>query len=182
MFRYPLAAGAELRLLELHHAEQVFDLVEQNREHLRRWLTWVDTTHTVHDSRTFIRNTLQQFADNRGFSAGIWYQGALAGVIGYNYIDWQDSKAEFGYWLGEPFQGRGLMTRACRALMSHAFDELYLNRVEILCATGNARSRAIPERLGFTQEGVLRQAEWLTDRFVDLVVYAMLVSDWRRQP
>jgi len=178
MFRYPLSADAELRLLEMHHAAQVFDLVDQNREHLRRWLTWVDTTQTGSDSRTIIRNGLQQFADNRGCSAGIWYQGALAGVIAYHYLDWRDSKTEFGYWLGESFQGHGLMTSACQALVTHAFEELSLNRVEIFCASGNTKSRAIPERLGFTQEGVLRQAEWLHDRFVDQVVYGMLASEW----
>src|SRR5215467_2117525 len=68
MFRYPLGPHAELRLLELRHAEEMFALIDQNREYLRRWLTWVDDTRAVSDSRNFIRNTLQQFAENRGFS------------------------------------------------------------------------------------------------------------------
>jgi ribosomal-protein-serine acetyltransferase len=50
--------------------------------------------------------------------------------------------------------------------------------VEVRAAPGNRRSRAIPERLGFRQEGILRDAEWLYDHYVDLVVYAMLADDW----
>jgi ribosomal-protein-serine acetyltransferase len=59
------------------------------------------------------------------------------------------------------------------------FDEVELHRVTIQCGTGNHRSCAIPERLGFSREGVLREAEWVNDRWVDLVVWGMLASDWR---
>ena len=69
------------------------------------------------------------------------------------------------------------MTRACRALVAHAFDTLRLQRVEIRVATGNRRSRAIPERLGFREEGILRQVEWLYNHYVDHVVYGRLASD-----
>jgi ribosomal-protein-serine acetyltransferase len=178
MFARSLGSDAELRLLETRHAEEMFALVDQNRFHLRQWLGWVDTNQSVSDSRTFIRGVMQQYANNNGFQAGIWFQGTLAGVIGHNYIDWHNSRTEFGYWLGAPFQGHGLITRSCQALIDYSFDELRLNRVEILCAAGNVRSRAIPERLGFAQEGVFRQAEWLYDHFVDLVVYGMLADEW----
>jgi ribosomal-protein-serine acetyltransferase len=180
MFRLALGEDAELRLLEARHAEPLFALVEQNRAHLRRWLPWVEGNQSVADSHTFIRNALQQFANNNGLQAGIWQRDALAGVIGHNYIDWSNGKTELGYWLSAAYQGHGLMTRACRALTDYSFNELHLNRVEIHCAVGNVRSRAIPERLGFTQEGTLRQAGWLYDHYVDLVVYGMLAAEWLR--
>jgi ribosomal-protein-serine acetyltransferase len=85
-----------------------------------------------------------------------------------------------GYWLGESFQGKGLMTGACRALLDYLFFELKLHRVEIRCAIGNARSCAVPKRLGFTKEGVLRQAQAFDDQFLDLEVYALLAEDWNR--
>ena len=71
------------------------------------------------------------------------------------------------------------MTAACRALITRAFDTAGLNRIEILCASGNRRSRAIPVRLGLREEGLLREAAWLYDHFVDLVVYATLAKEWR---
>lgn len=70
------------------------------------------------------------------------------------------------------------MTEAVRALTTHAFTVLKLNRVEIRAAVGNVRSRAIPERLGFSQEGVARQAERIGDRYEDSVVYSMLATEW----
>jgi len=169
----------ELRILEERHAREVAELVEQNRTSLREWLPWVDNSRTVEDSKAFIRSSLQQFAHNEGFQAGIWCRDTLAGGIGYQGIDWIDRKVEIGYWLGESFQKKGLMTKACRTLITYAFTELGLNKVEIHCATENLRSRAIPKRLGFTQEGILRDAQWLYNHHVDLVIYGLLAREWQ---
>jgi ribosomal-protein-serine acetyltransferase len=101
------------------------------------------------------------------------------GVIGHHGIDRRIRATELGHWLAANAQGRGVMTRSCRALVKHAFEELGLNRVVIRCATENLRSRAIPLRLGFRHEGVLRDAEWLYDHYVDDDVFAMLARDWK---
>lgn len=168
----------ELCMLEGRHAQELFDLVDTNREHLRVWLPWVDYETSVEDSKAFIKSGLRQFAGNDGFQLGIWYKGELAGVIGYHHINWSSRKVEIGYWLAESFQGKGLMTRACQTLATYAFDELELNKVTIECATGNSRSCAIPQRLGFVQEGILRDAEWLYDHYVDHRIFGMLARDW----
>jgi ribosomal-protein-serine acetyltransferase len=180
MFSHSLGGRLELRPLELHHAEPLFAVVEANRAYLRQWLGWVDGTGDLSDIEAYIRRSLHQQGSNDGIQAGIWYADELIGVIGQNFIDWHDRKTELGYWLSAGFQGKGMMTRACHAFVDYSLRELRLNRVEILCAAGNLRSRAIPERLGFTQEGTLRQAQWLHDRYVDLVVYAILAEEWQR--
>ena len=179
MFSHKRGEKTELRLLEERHAQELTDLTDRNREYLRAWLPWVDTNRTVEDRKKFIRGALKQFAENNGFTAGIWHEGRLAGVIGYHSIDWENRTTAVGYWLAEEYQGQGLVTTACRALVDHAFEELNLNRVSIACATENKKSCAIPERLGFRREGVVRQAEWLYDHFVDHVVYATLASEWQ---
>ena len=71
------------------------------------------------------------------------------------------------------------MTKTVLALLQYAFEDLQLNKVEIRAAVGNAKSRAIPERLGFTKEGTIREAEWLYDHYVDHVAYGMLASEWK---
>src|SRR5207253_4227507 len=107
------------------------------------------------------------------------YKGEMAGQIEYNYIDWANRKTEIGYWLGASFQGKGLARESCRVLIDHAFNELKMNRVEMHCGVENTRSRKIPEKLGFREEGVIRQAGWLHDRFVDTVIYGMLADEWK---
>lgn len=179
MFTHQLDDTSELRPFEERDALALFALTDANRAHLRQWLPWLDATQGVADSLAFIRAARRQYAENRGFQAGIWRDGALAGCIGYHDINWANRSVELGYWLSAAMEGRGLMTAACRALVTHAFRDLGLHRVAIRCATGNTRSCAIPERLGFTREGVLREAEWLYDRYVDLAVYACLAAEWR---
>jgi len=72
------------------------------------------------------------------------------------------------------------MTRAVSALIDHAFGEWELHRVEVQAAVDNRKSRAIPERLGFEEEGVRREAERVGDRYLDLVVYGLLNERSRR--
>jgi ribosomal-protein-serine acetyltransferase len=178
MFRWPIAEDAELRILEPRHAEALYALIDRNREHLGAWMPWLDERYAIDSARTFIERDLARLPVDGGFPAGVWAGGELAGVIGFHAVDHMHRRTSIGYWLGAEFQGRGLMTAACAALVSYAFDELRLNRIEIHCATENRRSRAIPERLGFRHEGTLKEAEWLHDHFVDLEVYAMLAAEW----
>jgi len=164
----------ELRSLDETEAEVLFSLVDSNRQHLGEWLPWVDTNNTVTDSLEFIRSSAGRLA------CGVWHRGKMAGVIGFHEIDWVNRKASIGYWLAAAFQGRGIITGACRAVVEHAISTLGLNRLEILCAVENTRSRAIPERLGFIEEGVLQEALWLYDRYVDVAIYGLLASEWKK--
>ncbi|HLZ56240.1 MAG TPA: GNAT family protein [Ktedonosporobacter sp.] len=170
---------SELRLLSERDAPLLFALIDHNRAHLRRWLPWVDFTQTLEDEANFVRGLLVQYESSPGYV--IWHKRMVAGMISFHPIDWANRKVEIGYWLGESFQGKGLMTRACQLMIAYAFEVLQLNKVEIRCATGNRSSCAIPQRLGFTREGVIRQGEWLYDHFVDLVLYGLLVNEWRQR-
>lgn len=178
LLQWIIDENTTLRIMDEQDDAALFALTDRNRAYLREWLPWIDSTQTVEDSLAFIRDNILRYASNRGFSCGIWYHGQLAGTIGYHDIDWKDRKVEIGYWLGAEFQGKGLMTKACITLISYSFEHWHLNKVEIHCATGNQRSRAIPERLGFAIEGIIRQGEWLYDHFVDMVVYGMLAREW----
>ena len=180
-FHYIVDEDLELCLLGEDDAQALFDLTDQNREHLRPWLIWVDNIETISDAERYIRSSLGQFVENNGFQTGIWYRGTLSGIIGYQGVDWVNRSTTLGYWVGASCQGKGLVTKACGALIDWAFREWHLNRVEIRCATENTRSRSVPERLGFTQEGTLRGAEWLYGDFADLAVYGMLADEWREK-
>jgi ribosomal-protein-serine acetyltransferase len=179
MFRRTVAPGIEMRQFELRDAETIFAVVERNREHLRKWLPWVEGTHSPEDVRPFILRAQAQFEAGQGPNAGVWVDGVLAGNVGCHAIHWANRNCSLGYWIDAAQQGKGLITRCCAAMLDYLFDELHLHRVEIRCGTGNTRSCAIPERLGFTREGLLRESEWVNDRWVDLVVWGMIREQWR---
>jgi ribosomal-protein-serine acetyltransferase len=162
-------------------AEAIYQLIQTNNSYLRQWLPWIDFTQSIEDERAYIHSTLLQYQDNQSITFALWYQGQIVGSIGYHPFDWLNRRVELGYWLAQSYQGKGLMTRACQTLITYAFSELKMNKVEIRCATGNTASAAIPQRLGFTQEGIIRQAEWLYDHYVDLSLFGILESEWRQQ-
>jgi ribosomal-protein-serine acetyltransferase len=167
-----------LRLLQPHHAEELFAVVDQNRQHLRPWMNWVDTTRSPDDIREFIQSSLHRFVDVHSIICGIWCGDRYIGTVGLHDIDKINHHVEIGYWLSHSHQGKGIMTRSCERMIQYAFKELNLNRIVIKAAVENHRSRAIPERLGFTQEGTERQGMWVCDRYLDLVVYSLLAHEW----
>jgi ribosomal-protein-serine acetyltransferase len=170
-----------LRQLSETDAVPLFNVIDTNREYLRQWLPWLDTSKNPDDTLNFIRMTVDQFANNDGFAAGIWYQDAIVGTIGFHKVDWLNRSVEIGYWLSANCQGKGIVTRACIAFIDHAFFEWHLHRVQIRCAVGNARSCRIPERLGFIKEGMQRHAEFLYDHYADLTIYGILEREWKEK-
>jgi ribosomal-protein-serine acetyltransferase len=173
----PLADSAHLRLLKASDAPMLHALIEANRPQLARWLPWAPP-QTQRQTLEFIRRSRIQRDDNDGFQAAVVCDDEIAGVIGYHSIDWTNRSTSLGYWLGEAHQGQGTMTAAVRLLTDHALTTWELHRVEIRAAVENRRSRAIPERLGFREEGTLRDAERVGERYLDCVVYSMLGPDW----
>ncbi|MCK6440187.1 MAG: GNAT family N-acetyltransferase [Planctomycetes bacterium] len=180
MFTHRIDDDLELRLPEERDAEDLSALIETNRVYLREWMHWLNSSNTIEAQRERIRKNRLLYAEGTSLMLHIWRQGSLVGTIGAKNIDQTNKKTEFGYWLDEKSQGKGIITRSCEALLNHCFDSLGLNRVEIHCQVENRQSRRIPERLGFTEEGVLRQNLWHYDHFIDTVVYALLVDDWRK--
>jgi ribosomal-protein-serine acetyltransferase len=167
-----------IELLQQHRKEELYSLIDTNRDYLRQWLPWVDKRQSPEDFESIIPMWIKKYADNNGFDAGIRHDGKLVGMIGLHYIDWNNKITSIGYFIAQDSQGKGIITRCVRKLLTHIFDELKLNKVVIQCASENTKSRAIPERLGFTIEGISRDGQWLYDHYVDLVNYSLLRREW----
>lgn len=180
MFIHKIDEEVSLRLMGINDAERVFELTNHNRDYLREWLPWLDTTKTVDDTKGFIQFCLKGYAESKSMNTVILFKEEIAGAAGFNKIDWPNKTAYIGYWLAAEYQGNGIMTKTARALTDYAIKELKLNRVEIRAAVENKKSRGIPERLGFVNEGCIREAEWLYDHYVDHMVYGMLEKDWNK--
>lgn len=168
----------DLRFLDEADGPELHALIEANRTCLTPWLPWA-AGQTFDDTFGFIRRAKEQLSANDGFQVAIVSDDQIIGVIGYHAVDWPNRSTHIGYWLDERHQGRGTMTAAVRALVDHALTAWRLNRVEIRAAVENRRSRAIPERLSFREEGILRKSERIGDRYLDNVVYSMLAAEWR---
>jgi ribosomal-protein-serine acetyltransferase len=87
-----------------------------------------------------------------------------------------------GYWLARAQTRRGLMTAAVKALIAEGFQRLELNRIQARVATDNYASQAVCARSGLKKEGVLRQAEWLYDHYLEMTMNSILRTEWREQP
>lgn len=180
MFSLKVDDELEIALPSASSIEEAHRVVMENYDHLHEWMPWANEGFTLGSVEEYYKMSLQKFAaDGDEFGLNVVFKGRVVGGIGLHEINRRDCSAEMGYWLAKSAEGRGLMTKSVVGLMNYGFDELNLNRIVIKCAPENAKSRAIPERLGFLQEGVEREAGWLLTRFVDHVVYSMLAREWR---
>jgi len=167
-----------MRLLDPADADELFALIDSNREHLARWMPFVGQTRSAADSLAFIQAAVRQHEENRSLQMAIVQEGRIVGVAGFHRIDWTARTTSIGYWLAEAHQGAGTMTLAVRALVDYAIRVLGLRRVEIRAGVENRRSRAIPERLGFHEDGTVRGAERIGSRVIDHVIYAITDREW----
>jgi ribosomal-protein-serine acetyltransferase len=174
----PVDAALALVPRRQDDAREMFTLVDAHRKSLTEWLSWVDATFSVEDARRYARFAESQFEQLAGFEYSVRENGAIVGGIGLYHLEWASRLAHVGYWLAPNARGRGLITRATEALTTHAFEELHLHRLEIRCVVENSKSRAVAERLGYSLEGVLKDAYLLHGRFHDLALYAMLRERW----
>jgi ribosomal-protein-alanine N-acetyltransferase len=82
--------------------------------------------------------------------------------------------AEFGYWLGDPFWGKGIATAAGSIVVPHVMESLHLHRLEAAVFEWNPASMRVLEKLGFAREGVLRRSAVKEGRVIDRMMYAFV--------
>jgi len=160
-------------------AEVVFQTALRNRDHLIEFMHWMTPDYSISSAEEFIARSIKAVAAKSSLGFGIFRGQHFIGSIGFVQFDWAARKTEIGYWIDKLEEGKGIVTRSCERLIRYAFEDLNLNRIEIRCSTENVRSAAIPERLGFRKEGLLRQVELRNGRLHDFNVYGLLADDRR---
>jgi ribosomal-protein-serine acetyltransferase len=169
--------GVRMVPVTVELADELQAVVEANRAHLAAWLPWArDQRHE--DGRAFLEKSVKSMAAGRELVFGIFVDDRLAGLIDLRDIDRVAGHAAIGYWLALAHTRKGIVTRCVARLLGLGFADLGLHRVELRAAPGNGRSRAVPERLGFTLEGTAREVVPFHDRWLDLCVYSMLAHEW----
>jgi ribosomal-protein-serine acetyltransferase len=177
----PLATGSGLAIVPVavEHAPLLAALVRQDREHLDAFLPMVATLSTVDAAKAHLERAMVRTTHGEIFEWHLFLGDALCGSVRVRDIDHADRKASIGYFLGSQFIGKGIVTAALRAVLAWCFGPLELNRIALYCATGNAPSIRVAERLGFVREGLLRQDECLHGAFVDHYVYGLLKAEFK---
>lgn len=172
-FAHDLGDGYSLSLRTLETADEQHALIMKNLERLKEWEHWAhEKTETVDSA--FIRQGIDAWLAGNSLPCNIYSGEQIVGSIELRMNRYQQT-AEIGYWIDTDHEGRGVVTRACRALIEHGIEQ-QVKRFELHIATANERSVAVAERLGFTREATLRQAMRLGDRRLDSAVYALIVE------
>ena len=168
----------ELRSVTPADARALDALVSADRERLARFMPWA-AGQTIPSTREFIAAALEQERRDDGFQAALVVDASDRRDRRLSPHRPRQPTTSIGYWLAAPYEGRGLMTAAVGALVEHAFEVWRLHRIELRIAPANERSRALAARLGFTEEGVLREAERFGDEHRDLIMHSLLAREWR---
>jgi ribosomal-protein-alanine N-acetyltransferase len=119
------------------------------------------------EGKTYNRWGIVQKADN-----------LLIGTCGYHKWSTAYCRAEIGYDLSPACWGQGYMTEALRAVIGNGFERMGLNRVDALVYTKNDASIHLLKKLGFKQEGLLRDYFCLDGNFYDHYLFALLQREW----
>jgi ribosomal-protein-serine acetyltransferase len=178
MFTLYVDNEIELRLHDETRVDEFYHLIDRNRAHLHRFLEWEEYHQSPEDTRRYILSERKSFAEAQNISTVIHYQGKLAGSLNLMIHDWSWGHGEIGYWLGEEFTGKGIITHAAKVLLDYAFNTLRLHKVIIRAIKENETSWKVAERLGFQHEGFQIQQRLLYGNYYDYTIYYMLRADW----
>jgi ribosomal-protein-serine acetyltransferase len=174
-----LGEGAHVRRYTMDDLDAIWAVASGERERLGEWMPWVEATTSIDGQRGWLEKVVAEPEGLEG--CGIFVDDELAGGVGLSW-DLYGIAGEIGYWMRQPFEGRGLVTKAAHEFTRLGFEHVGLNRVIIRAGVENVRSRAVAERLGYVQESVERGGGRGLGGFYDIVVYAMLAEEWRSRP
>ncbi|MCM3707759.1 MULTISPECIES: GNAT family N-acetyltransferase [Cytobacillus] len=135
----------------------VHEAVSASAAELKQWLPFAQHKQSAVEVESGIRNSYAKFIQREDFRIHIYRKedDVFVGSTGLHRIDWNVRKFEIGYWGDVRFRKNGYISEAAAALTKFAFEHFQANRVEIRCDPKNISSRRIPEKLGYTLEGVL---------------------------
>ncbi len=172
-------ARVVLRSVDLRDVDALFRIISNSREHLEKWLPWVDFVQTVENERHIVEQWIYDMQMRAAIHLCITFENRIVGLISTHQIDWMNQRTSIGYWIGNESTGKNFATEATAVLLKYLFDALSLHRVFIQAATGNAASNRVINKLGFVWEGLLRENERVKDSFLDHNIYGMTHNDFK---
>ncbi|MGK5731577.1 GNAT family N-acetyltransferase [Streptomyces sp. URMC 124] len=171
--------GAELCPLEPWQAEEFVAHVDRGREFIGRYIPLPDVVADLESGRAYLRSYAEKAAADTGRIYGIRADGKLVGAFIVRKMDVAQGVAEVGCWLEPAGVGKGLVTRAARAVIDWAVEERGIHRIEWQASTANESSIAVARRLGMSKDGVLRESFLSGGERHDMEMWSVLAPEWR---
>ncbi|MGO2084091.1 GNAT family N-acetyltransferase [Vagococcus sp.] len=177
-FRFKLKVDDKISLVypTLELAPLFFEVIDSDRMHLERFLPFVEATKTVEDERKYLEAKLNGVAKGTDAIFFIEKEEQLVGCIDLHFIDRANARADVGYWLHSGSIGQGVMTKCVLKLIAFAFDELKLNKLNLVADTQNLASNQVAKKTGFRLVGVDLEDQWVRGEFRDMNRYERLRS------
>lgn len=165
-----------IRMPRLGDGVAVYEALTASIPELKPWLPFAQREQTEQEVEINIREAYIKFLKRDDLRLLVFLKdtGQFVASSGLHKINWSIPKFEIGYWIDTRYSGHGYMTEAVQGISDFAIKELKAQRLEIRCDSRNLKSRAIPERLGFTLEGTLRKEDLSADtnELRDTCIYA----------
>lgn len=168
-----------IRRYRAEDAEAIYEAVRESIPEVSKWLPWCHANYTIDETRAFLISQEESWAEGKDYGFGIFdvASGAYYGGVGLNHIVEEYRYANLGYWVRTGCAGRGIALRATRLAARFGFEELGLQRVEIVAAVENVGSQRVAEKAGAQREGVLRKRIVLYGVTHDAVLYSLVAED-----
>ena len=171
-----------LRPFRRRDATAIHEAVMASIDDLQLWLPWASRDYSRSVSQHFIRDSIAAWGEGRAFDFTIRKRDETDRHVG-NVSIWHTSKqnavAEIGYWIRSDETRQGVCTEAVAHLLGVGFEELGLHRITLRIAVDNRPSERIAKKLGFLQEGTLREDVKIGTRWVDHTVWGLLAGEWK---
>lgn len=170
-----------LRKYRLDFAPLLFEAGAESRGgEFSRWMPWCGENYSIQESETFIKHSLAAWENSTEFNCAIFdaETNEFLGGVGLNQFNTQHDFVNLGYWIRVSKQNRGTASAATRALAKAAFEDLPINRIEILAAIENIPSQKVAEKAGAIREGVLRKRLLIGKRLHDGVLFSFVREDF----
>lgn len=179
--KLPILTGKLIRLRPLKRSDIESITTNANNPDVAKYLPLLPHPYTIDDARKWINISQALSRKNTGFHFGIERvsESGIIGVIGLDNLNRNDKNAETGYWLAQPYWGKGFVPEAVKLILGFAFDILKLHRVYAVTHGGNSRSIRVLEKAGFTHEGTWRKASWMDNVWSDVYAWGILEEEWR---
>jgi RimJ/RimL family protein N-acetyltransferase len=161
MIEFPTEFYTERLLIRMPKpgdGKAVYDAIQASIDELKPWMPFAQKEQSEQETEINIRDAYVKFINREDLRLLIFLKdtGEFIASSGLHRINWDVPKFEIGYWIDTRYSGKGYITEAVQEISNFAFNELKARRIEIRCDSKNEKSRKIPERLGFTLEGILK--------------------------